>query len=333
MAAAIIAAIILGAQNIQATQAILAASVAGNAQTQLNFTRAHEEEADRVGIQLLADAGFDPRAMPAFFERLQKRSRLYDSGVPEFLVTHPVTLTRISDSRNRAEQYQYRQVSDSTDYYLAKAKLQVLGATNSVQLVKQYEDSLKKGKYRNKFAEQYGYALALFKNDEARKAKEIISQLLHEDSERVAYFISSVEIDLSTNQLQSALTTLSHALDLYPHNSSLSILYARANLESDQNDTAEKLLRDQTRYDPENPTLYKLLAQAEKKSGKFGEAHEALAEYNFLTGAIYQAIEQLQLSLQQEDLNQYDKERIQARLKQLKQEAIERQELLKEEPQ
>ena len=40
------------------------------AQSQINFTRANEYEADRVGIGILAAAGFDPNGMPAFFETM-----------------------------------------------------------------------------------------------------------------------------------------------------------------------------------------------------------------------------------------------------------------------
>ena len=102
--AGLIAAIIIGTQNSQAGAATAAAVVGGQAQKQIDFTRANEKEADRVGMQLLESSGFDPRAMPAFFEKLQSESRYYRKP-PEFLSTHPVTTARIADTRGRAEQF------------------------------------------------------------------------------------------------------------------------------------------------------------------------------------------------------------------------------------
>ena len=76
------------------------------AQMQINFTRADESEADRVGITTLAKAGFDPDAMAGFFERMQRALRpgFDENDVPALLMDHPVTTTRISESKARAEQ-------------------------------------------------------------------------------------------------------------------------------------------------------------------------------------------------------------------------------------
>ncbi|MFT3790045.1 MAG: M48 family metalloprotease [Rudaea sp.] len=76
------------------------------AQMQINFTRADEAEADRVGIATLAKAGFDPDAMAGFFERMQRALRpgFDENDVPALLMDHPVTTTRISEAKARAEQ-------------------------------------------------------------------------------------------------------------------------------------------------------------------------------------------------------------------------------------
>jgi predicted Zn-dependent protease len=65
--AAILAAILIGATaDPSAGAAALTAASAAGIQSQINFTRANEKEADRVGIQTLADAEFDPYGMPQF---------------------------------------------------------------------------------------------------------------------------------------------------------------------------------------------------------------------------------------------------------------------------
>jgi len=107
--AATLAAILLGTQSPAMGQAAIMAIQAGSVQFQINFTRENEEEADRVGMQTLANSQFDPRSMPTFFERLQQSTRYYGQNIPEFLRTHPVTASRISDTRGRAETYPYKQ--------------------------------------------------------------------------------------------------------------------------------------------------------------------------------------------------------------------------------
>ena len=82
------AALVLSTQNAQAGRAAFASVLAGSAQRRLDFTRQNELEADRVGIQLLEQAGFDPRSMPNFFERMAQSNRYYTEP-PEFLACIP----------------------------------------------------------------------------------------------------------------------------------------------------------------------------------------------------------------------------------------------------
>lgn len=77
-------------------------------QRQIDYTRSNESEADRLGIRTLARSGFDPEAMAGMFERMQALSRTNQGGererLPDYLKTHPVTTTRISEAKERAEQ-------------------------------------------------------------------------------------------------------------------------------------------------------------------------------------------------------------------------------------
>ena len=128
-----LAAILLGTQAPALGQAAIMAIQAGSVQFQINFTRENEEEADRVGMQILSSSHFDPRSMPTFFERLQQSTRYSGQAIPEFLRTHPVTASRISDTRGRAETYPYKQYPDSLDYQLTKAKIRVLTTTDTAE--------------------------------------------------------------------------------------------------------------------------------------------------------------------------------------------------------
>ena len=156
----LVAAILLSTQDAELGRAALIASSAIGTQIALNFTRSNEQEADDIGMQTLARAGFDPYAMPAFFEKLQNSSR-YFGQPPEFLSTHPVTSTRIAESRARAERYTYKQIPSSLEYNLIRQKLIVLGSKDVKQLINSYRKDIRSGNYRTETSARYGYALAL----------------------------------------------------------------------------------------------------------------------------------------------------------------------------
>jgi len=325
--AALIAAILLGSQNPQAASALLAATIAGSTQTQINFTRAHEHEADRVGMNLLVEAGFDPRAMPVFFEHLQKKSQSYSNVLPEFLSTHPITVNRISDSRNRAEQYPLHKISYNTSFHIVRSQFLVNSATNVKDLAKEYAKTIKSGKYNNEFAHKYGYALALVASEDLIEARKVISALIKDDQERVPYLLTQAQIEVNSGKLKLALTLLKKALKSYPHNEPLTILYTTTLLDTGNTDLSRKLLKEQIRYHPSNPLHFKLLATAEKRAGFNSAAYQALAEHDYLYGRTHLAIDHLRMAMRQIDNNKLSKTRIEARLLELKKEILTEQEL------
>ena len=107
MAPLMIAALILGALAAsKAPQAAQAAMVGGQAlaaQTQLNFSRDMEREADRVGFGVMTDAGFDSRGVTNMFEKLQQSSRVNDNGSLPYLRSHPLTTQRIAEAQSRMQ--------------------------------------------------------------------------------------------------------------------------------------------------------------------------------------------------------------------------------------
>ena len=129
--AAVLAAILMGAAGGGSSDATMGAITAAQnmaVQSRINFTRENEYEADRIGIGVLANAGFDPNAMPAFFDTMFRRTQLGPDRVPELLRTHPVTSARIAESKDRALQYPPVKVSDSLSYALTKERVRVLTA-------------------------------------------------------------------------------------------------------------------------------------------------------------------------------------------------------------
>lgn len=319
--AAMLAAIIIGTRNSELGQAALATAQAGTVQVQINFTRANEEEADRVGLQTLARSGFDPRSMPVFFERLQKSSRYAGASPPEFLRTHPVTESRIADTRNRAEQFPYRQVSDNLNYHLIRAKLRVMKEGSPKQAVVRFAAALKSGQYRNQAAEHYGYALALLGNGDYAAARGELRALQAADKERIAYINAMAQVDLADNQAARALRSYEEALKLFPGNPVLTLGYSRVLLQNGQADKARRLLEEYVRRQAPEPGLYKLLADAEIAAGQKAAAHQALAEHYYLNGQTMAAIEQLHSGIKASDADFYRASQMEARLKELQDQA------------
>lgn len=320
--AALIAALILGGHNPQLAEAAIASTVAGSQQLQINFTRENELEADRVGMQILVSAGYDPRNMAAFFEKMQQATRYYESGAPKLLLDHPVTTERIAYSRNRAEQYPHITSPDDLAFELIRAKLRVLTTDDSPKTVQYFEAALKQKSYVREEAARYGYALALLNNGQIDPARAQIKWLLDKSPNRIAYLIAEAQVETAAGNGKSALKIYNDALNLYPRHYPLTILDSTELLHQGQAAAARQLLQEYLRYRDPKPLVYKQLAQAENDSGFLAESQQALAEFDYLNGQTQSAIEHLNqaLSLTKKD-DFYRASRIEARLKQLKQQA------------
>ena len=319
--AALIAAIILGGKSDQAGQAAAASIAAGSAQSQLNFTRSNEKEADRMGIKLLAKAGFDPQAMADFFQRMQQSTRLYGAELPEFLRTHPVTTARIADARNRAAQMPHHQVHEHKAYFLVRARLRVLGSNDAQDAVTQFKKELASGSYLDEDAERYGYALALTKAGDYAKALAELKPLLAKAPERIAYRVAQAQAQAGAGHTDQALETYRQALKLNPYNPVLSHYYATTLLQANQPKQASKYLHEYLQNASPTAGIYRLLARAEGQAGDNVDSQIAMAEYYHARGELHEAIRQLHAARRAKHLTFYQSSRIDARLKEFENQA------------
>jgi len=322
-AAVAIAAIAIGAATDNPDIAVAAATgvQAGLIQRQINFTRSHEEEADSIGIKTLAEAGFDPTAMPVFFSRMGKATRLYDNGkLPEFLRTHPVTTNRIADAYGRAGSFPYKQRADSLDYHLARERLRVMAFRDPREGIEFYSRTLQEGRYRNEEAHRYGYALSLIGNREYAQAREQLERLSRERPEQIEYLAARSELEKLAGAPQAGLEILDTGLKTHPGNYPLTIYYAQALLDIGQPQKVIPLLEQQLQGQPDSVLVYKLLAQAAGDSGRRSEGHAYLAEHYYLAGDLKSALNHLETALRDRDLSYYESARMAARLKEIRQE-------------
>lgn len=314
--AAVIAGLIIGTQNSEIGQAAIAGASAAGVQAQINFTRANEQEADRVGIGMLAKAGYDPRAMPTFFEKLDLASRYY-SKPPEFLSTHPVTTSRIADARGRAEQYPYKHYVDGVGYGLTRAKLQVLTTNDPTRLLADYEAELKEERKGDRSPTLYGRALLLAKLGKTATASEELSKLMVAHPERVRFRVALANQALIAGQVKQALTIYGDAYGLFPDSSQLVHGYVDALLRDGQGGKALAIIDEYSRVNIKDAALYRLEAEAYRQTGKIMSSRRALAEHYYLNGELNEAIHQLQLASAEPDGDFYQSSRLEARLKEL----------------
>ena len=164
MMAALLAGIVIAAAGAgDAGIATIAGTQAAAIQEQRRFSRQNEQEADRIGILNLEKAGYDPRSMPTMFERLMRQYR-FDAKPPEFLLTHPVTESRIADTRNRAEQARQGGTEDSLRYQLIRARVQLTYEESPGLAAKRFRAQLDENP-KNDIA-RYGLAIAQIKGSQ-----------------------------------------------------------------------------------------------------------------------------------------------------------------------
>ncbi|MDX1432468.1 MAG: M48 family metalloprotease [Gammaproteobacteria bacterium] len=324
--AAVIAGLIIGAAaDPQAGQAAVVGATAASTQSQINFTRANEKEADRLGIQMLAAADFDPRAMPSFFEKLDLASRYY-TRPPEFLSTHPVTTSRIADSRGRAAQYPAKQYAESTTYKLVRAKLLVLTTTDPRRLLSIFDSELAQPGKGDRTAALYGRALVLAELGEGERARAELEKLVAADPTRVSFRVALAKQDIAAGRTEQGLAIFREAYGLFPDSTQLVRGYVDALVRTGHNQQAIDVLDKYSRIYAKDPQLFRLQAEAYRQLGKTANSRLALAEYYVRTGELDAGIHQLELAANESSGDFYVQSRIEARLQELERE---RQELVK----
>jgi predicted Zn-dependent protease len=297
-AALLLASILVGiAGSADAGFAIATGAQAGAIQEQINFTRSHEEEADTVGIQILEHAGFDPRAMPIFFERMTHASRLYETGIPEILRTHPVTSNRIADALGRAEKYPYRHYPGNLSYHLTREALRVRQFKEPAKAVIHFTSGLKEGRHLNQEAHQYGHALALAADRKFQQARQIIDGLLGKRPGQIEYILASAEIERTRGNRDKALKILDTYYNLMPQNYSLAVTYIDALTSANQLGRAREITEQSITLRNNDPRLYRLLSKIEKLDNNPTESHRMLAEAFIIDGDLAAAIQQLEIAL------------------------------------
>ena len=303
-AAALIGGLLIGGQA--GTAAVLS-SQAAVASDRLSYSRTFEREADATGMNMLAAAGYDPGAMPAFFNQLEKQGRL-DGGTPiEFLSTHPVNSDRIADGRSRAARLTPAQdvaltPPDRLDYPHAQARVLALYDEPIASVIKRFEHTLndEQASPKTKQVTRYGLSIAYFRNESFAKSVQMLQALRLEAPDNPLYVLAEAELALASRDASLAVQ-LYHQLYQSDRSHPAYVKgYAQALIYAGDNAAAIRILRKTIRHRPELDWPYALLAQAYAADGKtlnaiFIEAQELenLGMYTRAIGLLQQQGNQL----------------------------------------
>ncbi|MBV6417119.1 MAG: Beta-barrel assembly-enhancing protease [Steroidobacteraceae bacterium] len=321
--AMVIAGILLGAAGGgDAAQAAIAVAQGSAAQQQINYTRSNESEADRIGIGFLAGAGFDPNAMPAFFETIGRRAGLAGQNIPEFILSHPVTANRIAESRDRARDYPVPKAKPEISYQLARERTRVLTAPSDTDLRTYYDGEVATG--HDGIGDRYGEALAELGHGEAGDAVAILFDLHQRQQGSPMIAAALGQAQMAAGATDAALATFTTALRLSPRNVPLTVRYAEALMRAGRAREAHAVLLDLFNVVPPTPEQIRLTALAASAAGDTGDAYYYMSEYHIASGNLPLSIQQLELALAAPNLTSVQRQRFQARMDEVR-EALERE--------
>ncbi len=301
--AGMLAAILIGTQAPALGQAAIMAVMGSNVQFQIDFTRENEMEADRVGMQTLHEAKYDPRSMPTFFERLQQSSRYLGQDVPDFLRTHPVTVSRISDTRGRAENYSYKQYADSLGYQLIKAKLKVITNKDDAGTAKYFKSRLTQGTAEQKAVARYGTGLVALKMQRFAEAEATFQDMAKQYPNQSHYATALARVALESKNYPVALARYKKLTEQFPENEAIKLEYITTLVRAGEPQTAKLNLASLSSKTQKRPVYFELLAQVYSDLKQPAESHRYLAEYYYGMGQIQDAISQIRLAQQSKGLN------------------------------
>lgn len=335
-----------GSSSDDASMAAMASAQALMAQRQIDYTRSNESEADRLGIRTLARSGYDPNAMASMFTRMQSISRVNQGGererTPDYLRTHPVNTTRISEAKQRASELAAKppafnagstitsenpllpsslrvtgpvSVNDNIQFGWARERIRVFSANTAAAAIEEYERQRKSTALND--AQRYGLAVARIRDGHYAIAANELAPLLAKYPADPWIVIAMAETEARGSKTAAADARLEALLSRMPNHRATALSYAQ--LLSERNDAeagkhAQLVLRPLLLTAKDDPVFQRTFARASEVANDPIRAGEAYAENEFLTGRAERALVQLNILLKRPDLDYYARARIEARI-------------------
>ncbi|WP_097079667.1 M48 family metalloprotease [Acinetobacter puyangensis] len=315
--AGLLAGIAVASQSSDAGAAVMLGTQAAMLDKQLSYSRNQEREADRVGMQYMAIAGYNPESMADFFELMQ-RSSTQLSYLPDFWLTHPLTTERMSEARLRARQYNIKtnnSLEKQQKFELIRWRTAVLGGYANL-------NQLKSLALRNSSA---ALALASYyiQHSQYQNAKDILDTIQPTAIQKTLYSLTWSDWYMAQGQYEQALQTILPLYRIAPENRAVALKLAEIYILNKQPNDANKILTTLSSRFPMDTSVWQLLQRAEDlRVDSPVRAINVLryrAEVQFWNGQEEEAIKSLLHAqrLSKEKNNEALKAQIEGRLKQM----------------
>ncbi|MBN9230145.1 MAG: M48 family metalloprotease [Legionella sp.] len=315
MLASLLASIALGAINPTVGMGAMMGSLSGFSQENINFTRSKEKEADRIGIDMLIKAGYQPEGMAAFFRKMLENSRYYyTANVPAIIRTHPLDTDRIAEAENRTAHLSKKTYQNSIDYALVKEIIRTDVAGDPKSIIDYYQYQCPK--VSPKYACQYGLALASINNNSFQRAKMLLTSLLEQES-NLYYQIALAQAESGLSEHQAAIARMKELEKNYPQNYAVLMSNAQILLAASEYEQASRTLLKGSRIYKSDLPLCRDLARAQAKTGKKAFAYFTQAQCLMLEGQKRAAVAQLKVARTLAQKDDYLLARISAKLEEI----------------
>ncbi len=306
--------LLIATNNPDAGFAGLIGSQAASIQSQLAYSRDWEREADRSGMKTLANSGLDPHAMPSMFQQMLAANR-YNERPPEFLLTHPITDTRVSDAANRAQSFDIKKRTKSFNFLVIQQQAQIRYSIPNADQFTFFEKALKKTSNEQE-KDSYRYSLAWIKHQarQYQQSLNLLETLSKQNSDQPAVAILKAQSLDQLKQGTTAIDTLKKTYELRPDSYPIAISLARMMSKYGQAQAAISDIKRWSERRGTDPVIWNQLADTASKAKDLLLAYRAKSEYFFLNGHKNKALRQLQFAI--DDAEKQGNFQQQARLKQ-----------------
>jgi len=296
MAGLLASLVLIATSGGEAGLAALTATQAASLESSLRFSRSNEREADNIGMDTLQKADFDPSAMASMFERMLQATRFQGQRPPEFLLTHPVTESRIASSKTRAGNLPVQLYEDPLEFHLIRARIKLHHSENPSIAARYFQGEIN-GKSQNLEASHYGLALARMQNEQFPEAEALIKELLEKSPKEKLYMLANAELAFLSKNHEQAHKRVAEVLDSYEDNFAAQLLEVEIYRKQHNYKAAEQALTKLSLQRPNNEVVWFELAEIRGLSGNIGGLHLARAEYYTLNGIYSRAKQQLSYAL------------------------------------
>jgi beta-barrel assembly-enhancing protease len=282
--------------NPQAAAGVMQLGQAAATGHMLSYSRDAEREADRLGLDMLVEAGYSAQSSVSFFTKLQAATRVYESAAPSYLRSHPLTSERVSDMQSRAMASPARIKPNSLEFALVKAKLKAWGdntRSSWEQALVQFEEPLPNGDAQDKAVNHYGRAIALA---DLLRASEATAQLQEAarflGAEHPMILGEQIRQAIKAQQAPQARELAEKAIKKYPQSRVFGIAKLDALALNKRWDEAASFARELLITDRSSPDIWRRAAEIYGQNNQPALAHQAAMENYALQGRWEAAIDQ-----------------------------------------